>query len=67
MLQEDVARRVLVTVCTQPAKLALVPLRAAGVVQSAAATAATAATAALRRVALLAHHYLLAVFQCLPN
>ena len=61
MLQEDVVRRVLVTVRLQPAKLALIPLRAPGVVQSAAATAA------LRRIALLAHYHLLAVFQCLPN
>ena len=61
MLQEDVARRVLVSVRLQPAKLALVVLRAAWIVQS------PTAAAALRRVALLAHHHLLAMFQCLLN
>ena len=57
MLQEDVARRVLIPVRLQPAKLAPVILRATGIVQS------PAATAALRRVALLAHHHLLPKLQ----
>ena len=61
MLEEDVARRVLVSVRLKSAIRTLVTLRTARVVQP------TAATTALRRVALFAHHNLLAMFQSLLN